>query len=144
MARQKETVLVVSESYQHPDAYIASGFLSPDPFILLQVGKKREMFISPFEVPRAKKESDVDSVRDLYELGYKRHAREQPDTWSTLGACAAELLENKQVNSVKVPADFPMAVGDFLQKHGVGVSVDTGFFESRRLIKDEWDIIVIN
>ncbi len=143
MARHNEAVLVLSESYQHPDAYIASGFLSPDPFILLQTGMKRKMYISPFEVPRAKKESNVDSVRDLYELGYKKHAREQPDTWSALGACATELLENKHVKSVKVPADFPMAVGDFLKKRGVSVSVDPDFFEARRLIKDERDIIVI-
>jgi len=143
MTGRKEATLIISESYQHPDAYTASGFLSPDPFILLQLGRRMELYLAPFEVPRARKESHVNHVHDIHELGYVRHTMEQPDSWSTLGACAAELLEKHLVRTVKVPPDFPLAVGEFLQKRDLDVSVDAGFFESRRLLKDEREVSVM-
>ena len=60
-----KALLLVTSSFQSADFLYASKFWIDDPAIFIQVGQKKILAVSSYEVERAKKEAKVDEVIDV-------------------------------------------------------------------------------
>src|ERR1700737_4370063 len=92
-------VLLFGESYHHPNIYYRSGFLVPDPVVLVdRGGDDTVLWSSELEEGRARKEARVGRVRSIQELDWSAimsRAGSEQDAWSGLltAICREERME---------------------------------------------------
>jgi Xaa-Pro aminopeptidase len=136
MPSTDQPVLLFGESYHHPNIFYRSGFLAPDPVVLVdRGGDDTTLWTSQLEFGRAQKEARVGRVRCSEELGLsemlKRAGNEQ-DGWSLLlqAVCREHNLEQVQVD-----ADFPAIYADQLRQADVDITPRTDLYRRERRIK---------
>ncbi|MDR2462188.1 MAG: Xaa-Pro peptidase family protein [Verrucomicrobiales bacterium] len=134
---KKTSRLIVANSEQNADLLYATKFFAPDEFVWLEHGGKTSAVFSALEIDRARRVADVDEFIPLaiIEEEYQKKHGKKPD----LPTVAALLLRRKKIRSVSVPAAFPLACAQALQRAGVTVSVASPFF-SRREFKSAAEI----
>lgn len=104
------------------DQLYLSGFDAPDAFITLYADGVH-LLVSSLEYGRAKKESDAASVVRKSEYDYYAKVAEYgPEEASN--RVVAEFLADRGVESVAVPARFPVGTADGLREQGVTVKPD--------------------
>jgi Xaa-Pro aminopeptidase len=110
---------LVDAASDDSDQLYLSGFDAPDPFHTLYDGEVH-LLVSSLEYGRAKTESHAASV--------ERHAdydlRQQVEDYGRLDGSRrvlAEFLQRRDVDSVAVPARFPLATADGLRERGIDV-----------------------
>lgn len=128
-------VLLFGETYHHPNILYRTGFLVPDPIVVVdQGGDDTVLWASALEEGRARKESTVGTVRSTSEL-------DLPPTpaggneftgWANL---VIAVCREHGLNAVDVDADFPTVLADQLRQHDVDVRPRTDIYEYRRRIK---------
>jgi len=136
MSTERPPILLFGESYHHPNIFYRTGFLAPDPVVVVDRGPAGVvLWASPLEEGRARKESHVAEVRCTSELDQAeitRRAGDGGDGWAPLleAICHAHGLD-----AVEVDADFPALAADYLRRHGLDVTPRSDLYRRERRIK---------
>jgi Xaa-Pro aminopeptidase len=126
-----DALLLVAESTANADMFAASRFLTTDPVIWLEVGDRRTIVVTGFDVELARRTTPADEVWSAQDLtADERRA----------GATEAELdrakvlnaLRRAQVRAVRVPPWFPLEHAEHLRFNGVTVTIDADTMAARR------------
>lgn len=113
--------LIDADSTDSDQLYL-SGFDAPDAFTTLYADGVH-LLVSSLEYGRAKKESDAETVSRLSEYDYyEKIAEHGPE--AAKNHIIAEFLADRGVESVAVPARFPVGTADGLREAGVTVQPD--------------------
>lgn len=144
MSSENRPVLLFGESYHHPNIFYRSGFLVPDPVVLVdRGGDDTTLWTSQLEFGRAQKEARVGRVRCSEELGLSdmlKKAGNEQDGWSLLlqAVCREQGLEQ-----VDVDADFPAIYADQLRQADVDIRPRTDLYRRERRIKTPAELAAI-
>ncbi|MGB9958284.1 M24 family metallopeptidase [Haloferax prahovense] len=101
-----------------------SGFDAPDPYVTLYTPAGIHLLVSTLEFGRAKKESRADTVSRLSDYDYRDKHAEHGAVVGKAKTVAAFLADH-DVDSLAVPADFPLGTADALRDEGVVVEAET-------------------
>jgi Xaa-Pro aminopeptidase len=137
-------VLLFGETYHHPNILYRTGFLAPDPVVVVdRGGDDTVLWASVLEEGRARKEARVGEVRCTAELDFaekmKRAGSEQ-DAWALL---VEEVCRAHQLTAVTVEPDFPVAIADHLRGHDVEVLPRADLYRRERRIKTDAEVALI-
>jgi Xaa-Pro aminopeptidase len=132
---ENRPILLFGESYHHPNIFYRSGFLAPDPVVLVDDAGHTTLWTSRLEEGRARKEARVDEVRCSEELGLSelmKQAGNEQDAWSLLlqAVCREQGLEQVDVDN-----DFPAIYADHLRGADVDVRPRADLYRRERRIK---------
>ncbi len=119
--------------------YYATGFMAPDPFLLIVKNGVRYMVMSDLEIDRAKKQSKVEEVISL-----SRTASEiDKDSMPPIEVIINHLLRKFRMKEFEVPANFPSLIYAYLIKNGFKINIVPDPFFSERAFKREDEIKMI-
>lgn len=135
-------VVLFGESYHHPNILYRTGFLAPDPVVVVdRGGDDTTLWVSTMEEGRARIEARVGTVRSTSDLGLAekmRAAGSEQDAWAVL---VAEVCRTHELAHVAVDSDFPAVIADALRARDVEVTPRNDLYRRERRIKsaDEVD-----
>ncbi len=138
-----EALLLYSESFKDVNMYYLTGFLAPDPFILL---KKLDgapiLVIGQMEFPRAQKESIVKDVRPYTDYDYLNlvKAAEEPKLGVMKFLASVVKKELGERTIIGVPANFPALAADTLRQEGLTIKPTFNLIEKARETKEPEEI----
>src|ERR1700676_3789840 len=121
-------VLLFGETYHHADILYRTGFLVPDPIVVVdRGGEDTVLWASPLEEGRARKESSVGRVRSIAELELPpvRSGAGEHDGWANL---VVPVCREDGLNAVDVDADFPAVLADHLRHNDVDIRPRTDIY----------------
>jgi Xaa-Pro aminopeptidase len=133
-------VLLFGETYHHPNILYRTGFLVPDPVVVVdRGGDDTVLWASPLEEGRARKEASVGRVRSTAELDLPpaRAGANEHDGWSNL---VAAVCREQGINAVDVDADFPAVLADHLRQSDVDIRPRTDLYQQQRRIKTAQEV----
>jgi Xaa-Pro aminopeptidase len=140
MAEPSPAILIIATSEHDSNLYWASGFLAPDAFIYLQLGDRKLLVMNDLELDRAKAQSRVDEV--LAYAAYEARAKQRVAR-PTLIDTLAEVLEERQVSEVLVPASFGVEHADRLRERGIKLAWKRDPFFEARVVKRPDEVAAI-
>jgi len=108
---------------EEADQRYLSGFTAPDPFVTLYTGETH-LLVSALEYGRAKRTAAADSVERHADYDHRRNV-EQYGSDEGKHRTLAGFLDAHGVDSVSVPADFPVGTADGLRAQGIDLEADT-------------------
>lgn len=135
-ASNERPVLLFGETYHHPNIFYRSGFLAPDPVVLVDNGgDDTTLWTSRLEEGRARKQAKVKSVRCSEDLGLSdmlKQAGSEQDAWSLLlqAICREHGIEQADVES-----DFPVQYADALRQADIDITPRGDLYRRERRIK---------
>jgi Xaa-Pro aminopeptidase len=136
MATEQRPVLLFGESYHHSNIFYRSGFLAPDPVVLVdRGGDDTTLWTSTLEFGRAQKEARVGRVRCSEELGLSdmlKKAGNEQDAWSLL---LQAVCREHGLNAADVDNDFPAIYADRLRAADVDLTPRSDLYRRERRIK---------
>jgi len=140
MAKAKKRALIAdclyADSEVNADQLYLTGFLVPDPFLTLKVGKKVISVMSPLEISRARKESKIDDVLSLNEVA--RSACEWLEVSKPTVAVQIAWLANVfHIDKLRLPADFPAVVLEGIRELGLDYEVVDAICPGREFKSEE-------
>jgi Xaa-Pro aminopeptidase len=130
--------LIYADSEHDADLYYLSGFLAGDPFLFLEAGGKKTLFLSDLEVDRGRTQGRVDEVVRLAEVAEKlkeRVGKPPAEPLERLGAQIRIIAEERGLSRFEVPSSFPVALADVLRGLGLGVNWCRPPFVPERVFK---------
>ncbi|MGA8415123.1 MAG: Xaa-Pro peptidase family protein [Candidatus Dormiibacterota bacterium] len=133
-------VLLFGETYHHPNILYRTGFLVPDPIVVVdRGGDDTVLWASALEEGRARKEASVGQVRSILELTIPaaRPGGNEFDGWANL---VEAVCREHGLAAVDVDADFPAVLADHLRHSDVDVRPLTSIYQQRRRIKSPQEI----
>lgn len=134
-------VLLFGETYHHPNLYYRSGFLAPDPVVLIdRGGDDTTLWASALEEGRARKEARVGQVRCTEELdwsGIMAGAGSEQDAWARL---LTAICREEGLGEFAVDADFPALAADSLRAHDIAIAPRTDLYRVARRIKTAQEV----
>ncbi|MEA2670087.1 MAG: Xaa-Pro aminopeptidase, partial [Chloroflexota bacterium] len=136
MSIAQTPILLFGESYHHPNIFYRTGFLAPDPVVVVdRGGDDTVLWTSRLEEGRARKEARVGRVRCTEELDWAEKmakAGAEQDAWAVLveSICRAEGL-----GGVLVDSDFPTIIADHLRGSDLEVRPRGDLYRRERRIK---------
>ncbi len=133
-----QACLIIADSEKDANLYYATQFLAPDPFIFIEVNQKKTLLMSDLEIDRAKNQAKVDDVLSLNQW-IEKASQKKSGKAGSLDAVDS-LLKEYNINSIVVPASFPLVYGDDLRHRGYTVEVKKDPFFEQRMIKTEEEI----
>jgi Xaa-Pro aminopeptidase len=137
----REARLIIAASEADANLYYATQFLAPDPFVFLAHGSEKILLVSDLELNRARVQASVDRVLAIreYEERVKAAGTERP----TLTDALFELLKERGVHSLLVPANFAVEHADRLRGRGITIHVKSEPFFEERLVKSPHEVQAI-
>ena len=138
---KQQNLLIIASSEKDADLYYATRFIAPDPFVFVQIRRKKYILVSDLEIDRAKKQARVDGVFSTSKLAaaYKQTHR-KPCGFAEL---VLYFLKKLKAQSVLVPGNFPVQYYAPLRHAGLRIQYKNGIFFEKRLIKDRTEIAAI-
>ena len=133
-------VLLFGETYYHPNIFYRSGFLAPDPVVVVDGPDRTTLWVSALEEGRARKEARIDDVRCMLDLGLAemlRTADGEQDAWSLL---LAAVCKEHGLDQIDVDSDFPAVHADHLRNADVDVRPRTDLYRRERRIKTQQEL----
>ena len=134
-------VVLFGETYHHPNILYRSGFLAPDPVVLVdRGGDDTTLWVNTMEEGRARIEARVGSVRSMGELGLAekmRAAGSEQDVWSLM---VTEVCRVHELTHIAVDSDFPAIIADALRGADVEVTGRNDLYRRERRIKTEAEV----
>jgi len=133
-------VLLFGETYHHPNILYRTGFLAPDPVVVVdRGGSDTVLWASALEEGRARKEASVGQVRSTAELDIPapRAGGNEYDGWAAL---VMAVCKEHGLGAVDVDSDFPTVLADQLRHNDVDVRPRTDIYQQRRRIKTPQEI----
>jgi Xaa-Pro aminopeptidase len=136
--KDSESLLIVADSDHDANMLYAVGMFVPDPFIYLRLRGRNYVVMSDLELDRARREAGHCHVISLSDC----HGRLRRQGSRKTGAAEVVrlILREKRINSVAVPANFPLGLALELKKLGVGIRVKPGAFFPERERKSTAEI----
>ncbi len=119
--------------------YYATGFMAPDPFLLVVKNSVRYMVMSDLEIDRAKKQSKVEEVISLS----KTAAEIDKNSMPPIEIIIEHLLKKMGIKKFEVPANFPSFIYKHLIEKRFNVEIVPDPFFSERAFKREDEIKLI-
>ncbi|MFH1566651.1 MAG: aminopeptidase P family protein, partial [Gemmatimonadota bacterium] len=128
-------LLLVGDSERSADLYWATGFRAPDSFTYLWTPARSYLVIGELEIDRARSQARVDEVLSAAAWARRAAARHPEDEGPDRGRRALALgLAELGLRRLRVPAEFPLGLADFLRATGVELQVaPTPLFPQRAL-----------
>jgi Xaa-Pro aminopeptidase len=133
-------VLLFGETYHHPNILYRTGFLAPDPVVVVdRGGHDIVLWASALEEGRARKEASVGEVRSTVQLDIAppRAGGNEYDGWAAL---VAAVCREHGLSAVDVDADFPVVLADHLRQNDVDVRPRSDIYQQRRRIKTSQEV----
>jgi Xaa-Pro aminopeptidase len=133
-------VLLFGETHHHPDILYRTGFLAPDPVVVVdRGGSDTVLWASALEEGRARKQASVGEVRSTVELEIPaaRTGGNEYDGWAAL---VVAVCREHGLSAVDVDADFPTVLADHLRHNDVDVRPRTDIYQQRRRIKTRQEV----
>lgn len=124
--------LIIAAGEQSPDLYYRTGFLTPDPYIYLEIDGVSVLLLSDLERDRAKKEAKTDQILST---GPWEALAIQEGKRPSLLHITAGFLREKQVTTLLVPYDFPFGLAQGFLAEGFSVTPADGSFTPERALK---------
>ncbi len=134
-------LLFFNDTSRSPDLRYFAGFEVHDPFIAVQVGRRKIGVLNALEYGRALKESSFDRILPLETLTQAARAAgvEHPQPADQILALARKL----RVDHFRVPDDFPAGVFVRLQELGLTITIVEGPVFPEREIKSAQEAAAI-
>lgn len=139
---KRENLLLIADSDRDADVRYATGFLTTDPFVWLQIEGRSQGVMSDLEIDRARAHSTMDRIVPLAAF-WKRLLRDGVES-PGLADVAALLCRDLLVKKVVVPARFPAGLARRLRKLGVKVKLREGWFLPEREFKPAVEVKMIS
>jgi Xaa-Pro aminopeptidase len=136
-------VLLFGETYHHPNILYRTGFLCPDPVVVVDNGgDSTVLWTSPLEEGRAHKESTAGAVRSTasLDLAPTPAGGNEFDGWANL---VVAVCREHGLSAVDVDADFPTVLADHLRHNDVDVRPRTDIYQYQRRIKTPEEVAFI-
>lgn len=127
-----DALLMVGASELDADLYYATGFLAPDPFVLVWTPTQRLLVVSDLELDRARAQSKADRV--LAVSDYEKRGAKGRD------AVIHAVLQELGAQNIKVPANFPLGIADALRQRGLTLQPAAPPLFAQRQFKDETEV----
>ena len=137
----ERAVLLFGETYHHPSILYRTGFLAPDPVIVVdRGGADTTLWASALEEGRARKEARVGEVRSTVELDIADKVRNSGSEHASWALVLEEVCRRHDLESVDVDADFPAILADHLRAHDVEVRPRADIYLRERRIKTDEEL----
>jgi Xaa-Pro aminopeptidase len=133
-------VLVYADTMRSPELRHEVPLPVPDPFLYVEHGDERHAVVTAFEIDRIDALGIGVKTHPLEEYGYDELladglSRDEVSRRVALNAC-----RDLGVAEASVPSTFPLELADFLRSEGVSLKPDGALFESRRRVKNEFEL----
>ena len=128
MKKQTLPKLIIADSERDADMLYATRFFAPDPFIFLARNGRRSVVLSDLEVDRGRTQAEVDEIVPLSEIA-ERLPRKRETPFPDL---VAAFLRSRKISRAAVPASFPLGLSTELQRRGIKLIPQKGFFWPQR------------
>jgi Xaa-Pro aminopeptidase len=138
--------LFFTDSEADADLYYLTGFLAGDPFLFLEQGGKRSLFLTDLEVDRGRKQSRVEEVVRLEEVidAVKETDGNLADQgYPRVGRLICHIAEERGIGSFEVSGKFPVALGDILRQSGFDLAWQPAPFIKERARKQPEEVELI-
>lgn len=110
-----------------------TGFMAPDAFFYLRLGRIHHLVVSVLEEGRARRTARHAEIWNFARLGLPEKGARPADV-------ALALLKKVKVRRVFVTNEFPMVLADALRAAGLRVEAEPGTREGERAVKTAWEI----
>lgn len=134
--------LLYADTHKSADQLYIGGFTVPDAFLSFKKGRKWYAVLNQLEYSRALKESRFDEVLQLevwLEIAREKFQRAKVG----YGELVATLAVEFEIESFKVPGDFPSSLAFKLVELGVKIDVCEGTLFPNREVKSEEELAMI-
>ena len=137
----ERAVLLFGETYHHPNILYRTGFLAPDPVIVVDRGDgDTTLWASALEEGRARKEARVAEVRSTFDLDIAEKVRSAGGEQESWGLVLEEVCRRHRLEAVDVDSQFPAILADHLRAHDVDVRPRTDLYQRQRRIKTHEEV----
>lgn len=116
--------------------YYATGFMAPDPFLLVVKNGVRYMVMTDLEIDRAKKQSKAENVLSLSRINQEIDKEKTPPIEVTV----EHLLKKLKMKSFEVPSNFPAIIYSYLKDKGFDIKIVPDPFFPERAYKRQDEI----
>jgi Xaa-Pro aminopeptidase len=137
-----DAVLIIADSESDADMLYASGLFAPDAYTYIEQNGKKTILMSDLEIDRARAQSKVDEVLSLTE--YTTRAEDRSSERPEFMDAVSELLNEKQIQVLRVPNRFPTGYADQLRERGFTVKAKADPFWDRRPMKTGDEVAAIS
>ena len=127
--KTSDNLLMVAESDHDANMLYATGMFVPDPFIYLRLRGRNYIVMSDLEIDRARKQAP--HCRTLSLSRYQKKLRAEGVKSPGLAQVILEILREKRVRQVLVPANFSCGLADELRRR-IKVNPKRGAFFLQR------------
>lgn len=136
MSSTERPLLLYGETYHHPNIFYRTGFIAPDPIVVIdRGGDDVTLWASSLEEGRARKEARVKTVRCTSELTFSGKMKDVGNDHDAASILLETILQEHGITSVDVDGDFPVRNADYLREHGIDVHTRGDLFQRERRIK---------
>ena len=136
--QNKSATLFIAASELDSNLYYATRFIAPDPFIYLEIGGERLMVMSDLEMDRAKSQANVDTVLSYSDI--ERKAKQQGIVEPGTVDVVHQVLRDRGLKHIVVPANFPFLHATRLQELGYQLQSKREPFYESRVVKTEDEV----
>ncbi|HKC13363.1 MAG TPA: aminopeptidase P family protein, partial [Vicinamibacteria bacterium] len=132
--------LLYAASETDADILYPTGFFAPDPFLFIEVGKRRILVMSDLEMDRARRQATVDRV-----LSWSAIAKPLETATKRAGPAdvIAAALRRLGVRRVQVPRGFSLGLAMELDARGVRLEMGPDPFWPERAVKSPREVRAI-
>jgi len=129
----KSAIVFYAAGESDANLYWATRFLTPDPYVFVQIGSRRIVVVGDLELGRAQKQATVHEVRRLEDIEkvLKAVGNKSPGPADVI----ASILIEAKVGRAEVPGEFPAWLADALRERGFEVAPKAGVFWPAREVK---------
>jgi len=129
--KDERTLLIVAASENSADLLYATKFFVPDEIIWFRHKGKSYAVLSPLEIDRAKASANIDVclAADAIAKSLKKKGQTKTGTRHMM----VEVLKQRSICSVSVPASFPVSYAQALAEAEIEVEILEPFFPDREI-----------
>jgi Xaa-Pro aminopeptidase len=116
--------LFFSDSESDADLFYLTGFLAGDPFIFMERGGKRSLYLTDLEVDRGRKQSRVEEVvrlKEVIDAVKEKDGKLADQGYPRIGRLIRHIAEERGIGTFEVSGKFPVALADSLRESGFEV-----------------------
>jgi len=135
------TYLLYANPETNSDILYASGFIAPDPFVLISKNGEKYLILRDLEIGRAKTQSRVKKI-----LSFSKIAESLGNNGNrviSIEDVAVSALMRLNIKNIEVPFNFPVGMADALRESGIELITKPDPFFPERIIKSRYEIDAI-
>src|SRR5262249_36639228 len=134
--------VIYSASESDANMLWATRFFAPDPFIFIVKRGKRYLVMNDLEIDRAKSQASVDKV--LSYSAYQKRWQSRGTQFPTPAQVLLEVCSDLKIQSLEVPAGFPVGLADQLREMRIRIQPTPDPFWPEREFKTGQEIRFIS